>query len=58
MNKATSEAHHTLYQRHSALFAQDTAQLYEQAVTLIFPAKNGTAKAHTLEGVLVECVYV
>jgi predicted nucleic-acid-binding protein len=37
---------------------KDNAQLYEQALTLISPVKNGTAKAHILEGVLVECVYV
>ncbi len=37
---------------------KDNAQLYEQAVGLITPVKNGTAKAHILEGVLVECVYV
>jgi len=26
---------------------KDSAQLYEQAVTLISPVKNGAAKAHT-----------
>ena len=37
---------------------KDHAQFYEEAVTLLSPIKNGTAKAHILEGVLVECVYV
>ncbi len=37
---------------------KDNAQLYKQAVILLSPVKSGTAKAHVLEGVLVECVYV
>lgn len=37
---------------------KDNAELYERAVALITPVKEGTANAHLLEGVLVECVYV